>query len=162
MVKRSSSVGVSSIDHTLSVNEQAKIGARVPRRSDLKKWDEARKSGIVRHRLSNQRIDQGQASAQDLLTLQSADRAKPHRSGRDARGDAVGGSELRQFFVETHRPPDGSLHDGNVAKADTRADGIAQPQRRGIAEPCMRRQKRSAVTSRAVAYRATERRCFHV
>src|SRR5258707_5749342 len=99
MVKRSSSVGVSSIVHTLSVNEQAKIGARVPRRGDLKKLDETRKSGIMRHRLSNQRIDQGQASAHDLLTLQSADRANPHRRGRDTLSNTVGGSEMLQVFV---------------------------------------------------------------
>src|SRR5258708_35950989 len=98
--------------------------------------------------MGNQCIDQGKASAQNILALQRADRAQPYGGGGDTGGDTIGGSELRQLFVKAPRLPYRALYDGDVAKADARAYGAAQPQRRGFANPRMRRQKGSAVAPR--------------
>src|SRR4030081_1953932 len=122
MVKRSSSVGVNSIVVNLSVGEKTKFGARLPRSGDLEEWYKARQFRIMRDGLSNKGFDQRKTSTKDFLTIKSTNCAKPHRGSRDARGNAVGGSDLRELFVETDGLPDGALHYGNVAKADARPD----------------------------------------
>ena len=81
----------------------------MPRGGDLQIWREAREFGIVRNRLSHERIDDGKAAAQYSLSFERADGAKPHGRPYDPRGHAVSGSQLRKLFAEAHRLPDGDM-----------------------------------------------------